>query len=85
MKQAMISELKARLSKYVALVRRGETIIVRDRNTPVAKLVPYEDERESLQLERPSLSLEELSGITPVKLLKPIDLVRSLRQDRDHR
>lgn len=40
MKSAKVSELKAHLSAYLAEVRRGETVIVCNRNTPIARLVP---------------------------------------------
>ena len=40
MKQVRIAELKARLSEYLRAVRRGETIAVLDRETPVAQIVP---------------------------------------------
>ena len=40
MKRASISEAKNRLSAYLALVRRGETILITDRNVPVAQIVP---------------------------------------------
>ena len=40
MKSANVSELKSRLSSYLADVQRGEEIIVRDRNRPIARLVP---------------------------------------------
>jgi prevent-host-death family protein len=35
-----LRELKARLSEYVSRARAGETIIVTDRNKPIAQLVP---------------------------------------------
>lgn len=35
-----ITELKASLSEYVDRVRAGEEVLVTDRGTPVAKLVP---------------------------------------------
>jgi prevent-host-death family protein len=35
-----IAELKARLSAYLLRVRAGEEILVRDRDLPVAKIVP---------------------------------------------
>ena len=35
-----ISELKARLSHYLWRVRRGETIVVRDRDTVIARIEP---------------------------------------------
>ena len=46
MKRAKVSELQARLSAYLADVRGGDTVIVYDRNTPIARLVPYDDDAE---------------------------------------
>jgi prevent-host-death family protein len=37
-----IRELKQHLSQYVAMARRGESITVTDRGTPVARLEPLE-------------------------------------------
>ena len=42
MTQARISELKNSLSAYLRKVKSGESILVLDRNTPVARLVPIE-------------------------------------------
>jgi prevent-host-death family protein len=39
-RSANIAEVKNRLSKYLQLVRSGEQVVIRDRNLPVAKLVP---------------------------------------------
>jgi prevent-host-death family protein len=36
-----IAKLKARLSEHLRSVRKGETLIVLDRDTPVARIVPY--------------------------------------------
>lgn len=81
----MVSELKAQLSKYLALVRKGETVIVRDRKIPVAKLVPYAKGEEKLRLEEASLPPEELTAIPPVRLLKSVDPLKLLREERDAR
>jgi prevent-host-death family protein len=40
MKNARISELRDKLSEYLARVRRGETVIVYDRDTPIARIEP---------------------------------------------
>jgi len=40
MKAVNIAELKNRLSLYVRQVRAGEEFVIRDRNLPVARLVP---------------------------------------------
>lgn len=42
MKGVGIAELKARLSEHLRLVRKGRTVTVLDRNTPIAQIVPYE-------------------------------------------
>jgi antitoxin (DNA-binding transcriptional repressor) of toxin-antitoxin stability system len=38
MEKATISELKNRLSAYLKKVRAGETVLILDRDTPVARL-----------------------------------------------
>jgi prevent-host-death family protein len=46
MKQARVSELKNQLSQYLDCVRHGETVLVFDRNTPIAQIVPLSREPE---------------------------------------
>ena len=41
MKTVGIADLKARLSEHLKSVRRGRTLTVLDRQTPVARIVPY--------------------------------------------
>jgi prevent-host-death family protein len=41
MKTVQIGDLKNHLSAHLRDVRKGEEIIVRDRNEPVARIVPY--------------------------------------------
>jgi prevent-host-death family protein len=40
MKSVNIAELKKRLSVYLNEVKAGEEILVRDRNQPIARIVP---------------------------------------------
>jgi prevent-host-death family protein len=40
MRSVNIAELKDRLSLYLDEVRAGKEIVVRDRNTPIARIVP---------------------------------------------
>lgn len=84
MQTAMVSELKAKLSRYLAQVRRGATVTVCDRHTPIARLVPFEDDAGGLEVREPTAagSLPIAPGIT---LRKQIDIVALLRSDRDHR
>ena len=41
MKTVRIAELKSRLSEHLRSVRKGRTITVLDRDTPVARIIPY--------------------------------------------
>ena len=40
MRKASVSILKAQLSQYLAAVKAGEEVVVTDRGTPIARLVP---------------------------------------------
>ncbi len=52
MKTVNIGELKAKLSAHLKTVREGEELLVLDRNTPVARIVPYREEDYSDQMKR---------------------------------
>ena len=41
MKSVNVAELKNRLSAYLSFARNGEEIVIRDRNLPIAKLIPF--------------------------------------------
>ena len=41
MRTVNVAELKNQLSKYLRFAKGGEEIVIRDRNLPVAKLVPF--------------------------------------------
>ena len=82
MKQVRIAELKARLSEYLRAVRRGETIAVLDRETPVAQIIPIR-ERSALRVRKPAPGTPPLSR---VRLPKPaklnVDVVQLLLEER---
>ncbi len=82
MKQARIAELKARLSEYLRAVRRGETVTVLDRDTPVAQIVPFR-ERPALRVRKPAPGAPPPRG---VRLPKPaklkVDIVEFLLAER---
>lgn len=73
MKKATISELKNRLSAYLKEVQAGETILVLDRDQPIARIerVEAESDPEGLlaRLERAGL-LRRGTGPMPMKLLR---------------
>jgi len=41
MRAVNVARLKDHLSKYLSYAKEGEEIVIRDRNTPIAKLVPF--------------------------------------------
>ena len=85
MTTAKVSELKARLSAYLAHVRAGGEVLVCDRTTPIARLVPVNEERDDLQVIAESMSPATLKRITGVRPNKPMDvdrLLNELRRDR---
>jgi prevent-host-death family protein len=43
MKTVNIGVLRNQLSAYLQLVRKGEVIVVCDRNVPIARIVPFTD------------------------------------------
>ncbi|MQA76521.1 MAG: type II toxin-antitoxin system prevent-host-death family antitoxin [Solirubrobacterales bacterium] len=56
MTSAAISELKAKLSEYLARVRAGEQVLITDRGRPVARIVPVGERAPHLaDLERRGL------------------------------
>ncbi len=85
MKQAMVSELKAKLSAYLSAVRKGETVVVCDRKTPVARLIPYTQRTDELGIEEPAMTDRKRAWPEPVRLRKKVDVVKLLREDRDQR
>ncbi|MBK9063384.1 MAG: type II toxin-antitoxin system prevent-host-death family antitoxin [Acidobacteria bacterium] len=54
MSSVSIADLKARLSHYVSLARRGRMVTVTNRDIPVARLVPLEEKRAALVAHRPA-------------------------------
>jgi len=84
MKHTNVSGLKARLSEFLAAARRGETVEVRDRNTPIALLVPA-DAQGDLEVVEPSRPVGELRRLRAVPLRRKVDVVRLLRDGRDQR
>jgi prevent-host-death family protein len=92
MKNARISELRDRLSEYLARVRKGETVIVYDRDTPIARIDPIAPAAEDL----PDWVLEAYrKGIAtpprirdgaklppPMKPKKPVGLLEALLEER---
>jgi prevent-host-death family protein len=96
MKAVNIADLKNNLSKYMLAVKQGEEILVKDRNRPVAKIVPLthadDEEAELLALAAegkvrlPGGDAAEIEEILAARLPRvKADALRLLREDRDGR
>jgi prevent-host-death family protein len=85
MKTTNVSELKAKLSAYLAEVRRGGTVLVYDRSTPIARLVPFQEEPDDLVLIEATASTSDLKRLKGVRPKKRIDLDKLLRETRGDR
>jgi prevent-host-death family protein len=96
MKRTSITEAKNNLSLLIDRVRRGETVLICDRNRPVAQLQPVGPGdpsgteapwlaglvREGLLA--PAGRLLSLKSLPkPVKPTKPVSIVEALRADRE--
>ncbi len=86
MRRVMISDLKAHLSQYLEEVRNGETIVVCDRKTPIARLAPLQTDEERLLGVQPATQPASMA-FSVRRLDRPldVDVVALLREGRDDR
>ncbi len=82
MKAAGIAELKARLSEYLRHVRQGESVLIQDRGTPVARIVPYEKAMPLTVRRPPPGSPRPCEVRLPPSPELEIDVVELLLEDR---
>jgi prevent-host-death family protein len=86
MRRTKVSELKAHLSEVLAEVRGGESVVVCDRNTPIARLVPYDEvDPGDFRVEEATGTPADLARIRGVRPRRRIDVVKILRESRDQR
>lgn len=90
MKRAKIAELKNNLSRYLDQVRHGETVLVIDRDQPIAQITPLHaksshqgaDEERLTRLERRGLIRRGTGGLPEwLGKRKPPRLRTSLLRD----
>ena len=82
MSDVRIADLKARLSEHLRSVRNGDTLTVLDRNTPVARIVPYAA-AQPLEIRRATRRVRDMK--LPPKPAKRTDSVALLVDDRRRR
>jgi prevent-host-death family protein len=81
MSDVRIADLKARLSEHLRSVRNGDSLTVLDRNTPIARIVPYA--AASLEVRKATRRLRDLK--LPAKPKTATDSVALLIEDRRRR
>lgn len=79
-KTVKVAELKARLSEYLRAARRGHPVTVCDRDTPIARLVPYQPAGEPLMVRAPLRGLHETP--LPQPLAHRVDSLTALLEER---
>lgn len=83
MKTVRIAELKAKLSEYLRGVRRGESVTVMDRNTPVAMITPYNSGAGTLTIRPPLVGAPRPGNISlPPPLATQTDVLDLLLAER---
>lgn len=81
MNEVRISDLKAKLSEHLRAVRNGETVVILDRDTPIARIIPYaEPPLEIRKARRRARGLKDLP-----KPGGPTDSLAILLEDRRRR
>jgi prevent-host-death family protein len=81
MSNVRIADLKARLSEHLRSVRNGTTLTVLDRDTPVARIVPYA--AQPLEIRKAKRRLRDLK--LPPRPARRTDSVALLLEDRRRR
>ena len=93
MRSVNVAELKNRLSKYLTYAKAGEEVVIRDRNLPVAKLVPISakdaDDQElalvaagKMRLPTARLGRRKLAGM-PTGKVSGNKAIRAVLADRE--
>ena len=82
---ANIATLKAKLSFYLGQVKRGHEVVVLDRNTPVAKVVPSRESRQDLIIIEAKKAARSLRKMPVRSIRRRLDSAALLRDERDRR
>jgi antitoxin (DNA-binding transcriptional repressor) of toxin-antitoxin stability system len=94
MKRASVSQVKSRLSAYLKDVQRGETVLIFDRDRPVARLEPVNrkdipDDERTRELVRlgivtaPKGRLDVKAFLAMPGLPPGVDAVRAVLEERE--
>lgn len=83
MNTVRIAALRSRLSEYLRMVRRGRSLTVLSRDTPIARIVPYERDSAGLTVRSPLPGARKLRSVPlPAALRVRGDIVDLLMEER---
>lgn len=83
MNEVRIAELKSRLSEHLRKVRGGRSLTILDRDTPIARIVPWKSGDGSLKLRPPLAGAPKLQRVPlPSPLGIRGDVVKLLMEER---
>lgn len=86
MTEVRIAAFKANLSAHLSSVRKGNVLVVYDRATPIARVVPFKAmEDDDLTIDRALDPPAAARRIKPLNLLKNVDVDRVLAEMRADR
>lgn len=81
-----VAELKSRLSAYLRRVRRGETVTVLERDTPIARLTPLAPGPAALAVRHPAPGAPKPGAVPlPPPLRLKTDVLALLAAERGER
>lgn len=85
MDRVRIAELKSRLSEHLRAVRSGRSLTILDRDTPIARIVPWKRD-DPLQIRKPRPGARKPSQVPlPPPLRHGRDVVDLLLEERHER
>lgn len=83
MTEVGIAALKSRLSEHLRKVRAGGSLIVLDRDTPIARIVPWRAGETGLRSRLPLAGVPKLQQVPlPAPLPRRGDVVKLLLEER---
>jgi prevent-host-death family protein len=84
--EVRIAELKAHLSEYLRVVRHGKEIVIKDRETPIARLIPMEQPDRALGIVKATRSVAQvmrmLRSAKPQPPLPPGALDQAIEENK---
>lgn len=78
-----VAEFKARLSAFLRGVRRGHAVTLYDRDTPIARVVPYAEPNVRLVIRPARGALHDVP--LPPPLRRPVNVLAALAEERAER